>query len=203
MTELGLFPLGIVLLPTEQVPLHIFEERYRELIGECLAEEREFGLVYADEDGIRDLGTLAAVVEVLDRFEDGRLNILVEGGERFLLLALGSGRSFPTGRVEPLEDDDDPADPEAVDEALSLFAQLREEAGSEVAAPPADAPQLSYALAGRVELPVEVKLELLAQRSERARLARVRELLEGALVALRTQRAAARRAAGNGRVQLG
>jgi Lon protease-like protein len=203
VSELGLFPLGIVLLPTEQVPLHIFEERYRELIGECLAEEREFGLVYADEEGIRDVGTLAAVIEVLDRFEDGRLNILVEGGERFRLLALTSGRSFPTGQVEPVEDEDDPAEPESIDEALSLFGRLRTEAGSEVAAPPADAPQLSYALAARVELPVQVKLELLAELSERARLARVRELLEGALVALRTQRAAARQAAGNGRVQLG
>ena len=57
MSELGLFPLGIVLLPTEQIPLHIFEERYQELIGECLAEEREFGLVFADEDGLREIGT--------------------------------------------------------------------------------------------------------------------------------------------------
>ena len=52
MSELGLFPLGIVLLPTEQIPLHIFEERYQELIGECLDEEREFGLVFADDDGL-------------------------------------------------------------------------------------------------------------------------------------------------------
>lgn len=203
MTELGLFPLGIVLLPTEQVPLHVFEERYRELIGECLAEGCDFGLVYADDDGIREIGTRAAVVEVLDRFEDGRLNILVEGGERFRLLELTSGRSFPTGRAGPVEDEDDPAEPESIEGALSLFARLREEAGSAVEAPPADAPQLSYALAGRVELPVEVKLELLAQVSERIRLARVRELLEGALVAIRARRAAAERAAGNGRVRLG
>ena len=78
--EIGLFPLGLVLLPTEQVPLHIFEPRYRELIGECLEEEEPFGLVYADDDGLRRIGTLATVVEVTDRFEDGRLNIVVEGG---------------------------------------------------------------------------------------------------------------------------
>jgi Lon protease-like protein len=77
MDELGLFPLGIVLLPTEQLPLHIFEERYKELIGECIDDDGEFGLVYADDDGLRDLGTRARVVEVLARFEDGRLNILV------------------------------------------------------------------------------------------------------------------------------
>src|ERR687898_526017 len=88
MSELGLFPLGIVLLPSEQIPLHIFEDRYQELIGECLAEEREFGLIYADDDGLREIGTLAIVTEVLDRFDDGRLNIVVEGRERFRLLEL-------------------------------------------------------------------------------------------------------------------
>ena len=60
MTEIGLFPLGIVLLPTELVPLHIFEERYQELIGECLDEDREFGIVLADDDGLHEVGTRAA-----------------------------------------------------------------------------------------------------------------------------------------------
>ena len=59
MSELGLFPLGIVLLPTEQIPLHIFEERYQELIGECLDLELEFGLVFADDEGLREVGTRA------------------------------------------------------------------------------------------------------------------------------------------------
>ena len=64
MDEIGLFPLGLVLLPAEQVPLHIFEPRYRELIGESLEEETPFGVVYADEDGLRQVGTLATVTEV-------------------------------------------------------------------------------------------------------------------------------------------
>src|SRR4029079_17508557 len=109
--EIGLFPLGIVLLPTEQVPLHIFEPRYRELIAECLETEQPFGLVYADDDGLRRIGTLATVVEVTDRFEDGRLNIVVEGGERFRLVDLTDGRSFATGRVEEADDHNDPGDP--------------------------------------------------------------------------------------------
>ena len=83
MSEIGLFPLGLVLLPTEQVPLHIFEPRYRELIRESLEREFPFGIVYADEDGLRQIGTLATVSEVVERFDDGRLNILVEGGARF------------------------------------------------------------------------------------------------------------------------
>ena len=91
MEEIGLFPLGLVLLPTEQVPLHIFEPRYRELIAECLENEQPFGLVYADDDGLRRTGTFASVVEVVDQFEDGRLNIVVEGGDRFRLVELTDG----------------------------------------------------------------------------------------------------------------
>ena len=170
MDELGLFPLGIVLLPTEQLPLHIFEERYKELIGECLVDEGEFGLVYADDDGLRDLGTRARVVEVLTRFEDGRLNILVEGGERFRLTELTDGRSFNTGFVTPLDDVADVADvadAAAVDEALRLFGVLRELTESEVDVPERDLPQLSFALAGKVELPADEKLSLLGETSER------------------------------------
>jgi len=203
MSELGLFPLGIVLLPSEHLPLHIFEERYKELIEECLEAEREFGLVYADDDGIRDIGTRARVVEVLTRFEDGRLNILVEGGERFRLDALTDGRSFQTGEVSPVEDEDDPADAASIDEALRLFGVLREVTESEVEAPESDAPQLSFALAGKVDLPSEVKLELLREVSERRRIDRVQDLLETAALTAQRIRRAAERASTNGRVDLG
>ena len=111
MDEIGLFPLGMVLLPSERVPLHVFEPRYRELIGECLEDDLEFGLVLADDDGLREVGTRAAITQVLDRFDDGRLNVLVEGRERFRLVTLTSGRSFQTGEVEPV--DDEPGEPPA------------------------------------------------------------------------------------------
>src|SRR5207247_5114924 len=97
--EIGLFPLELVLLPTEKVPLHVFEPRYKELIGECLAESRDFGLVLADADGLRGVGTRAAVVEVARVYEDGRLDVVVEGGERFRVLEMTSRRSFQAGRV--------------------------------------------------------------------------------------------------------
>jgi len=100
--ELGLFPLGVVLLPTERIPLHIFEPRYRELINECIDEDTEFGLVFADEDGVRELGTRALVTDVLERFDDGRLNIVVEGQERFHVERLTQGRSFMTAIVAPV-----------------------------------------------------------------------------------------------------
>lgn len=203
MSELGLFPLQMVLLPGEQVPLHIFEDRYKELIEECLAEDLEFGLVYADDHGIREVGTRAVVIEVLTRFEDGRLNVVVEGGERFRLLGLTSGRSFQTGDVGDVVDGEDSAEPEDVARALALFERLRELTGSDVEVPPAEANQLSFVLAGRVELVPEVKLELLDELSERVRLRRVGELLEIACATVERQRQAAERAATNGRVQLG
>ena len=203
MDELGLFPLGIVLLPTEQLPLHIFEERYKELVDECLEQDGEFGLVYADDDGLRDLGTRARVVEVLTRFEDGRLNILVEGGDRFRLVELTDGRSFSTGLVTPIEDVDDSAEAAAVDEALRLFGLLREVTESEVDAPERELPQLSFALAGKVELPADDKLGLLAETSERLRMELVQELLANAVLTAQRVRRAAERASTNGKVDLG
>jgi Lon protease-like protein len=203
VSELGLFPLGIVLLPTEQVPLHIFEERYKELIAECLADEEEFGLVFADADGIREIGTRAAVVEVLARLEDGRMNVLVEGRERFRLLELTRGRSFQTGKVEPFIDEEDPAETGSAERALELFDRLRELTGSDVEVPSADSVQLSYELAARVELAPEAKQQLLQEVSERVRLERVGELLVEAAATVERQRRAAERAATNGKVDLG
>jgi Lon protease-like protein len=202
VSELGLFPLPMVLLPTEQMPLHIFEERYRELIDECLEEDSAFGLLYAEEDGIHEIGTNATVVEVLTRFEDGRMNILVEGGERFRIEELTEGRSFQTGVAVPVLDDDDPAEDETIERALELFGRLKDLTGSEVEVPPAEVPQLSFALAARVELDPEVKQALLQDTSERDRLARVCELLVDAAVTVERHRRAAERASTNGRVDL-
>jgi len=203
MTEIGLFPLPLVLLPTERLPLHIFEERYRELIGECLDSGGEFGLVYADDDGVRDVGTRARVTEVLARLSDGRMDILVEGGDRFRLLELTTGRSFHTGEVTPVEDETDPATPEAIERGMDLFDRLRELTGSEVDVPEADVAQLSYVLAARVEFSPSDKLELLRDVSERSRLDRLCDLLEKATATARSVRGAAERAATNGRVQQG
>jgi len=200
MAEIGLFPLGMVLLPTEQVPLHIFEPRYRELIGECLEDDAEFGLVYADDDGIREIGTRAAVVELTERFEDGRLNVVVEGRERFRLLELTERRSFHTGVVEPVEDQHDPAEPEDVHRALGLFEQLVELTGADVEPPPAELPALSFALAGRFEFSPELKQELLQETSERVRLRRLCELLAAAAEAVTRQKEIAARAQTNGKV---
>ena len=203
MDELGLFPLGIVLLPTERLPLHVFEDRYKELVEECLEQDAEFGLVYADSDGIRDVGTRARVAEVLTRFEDGRLNILVEGGERFQVEELTDGRSFHTAQVSPVADAEDAADTAAIEDAMRMFGVLRDVTGSEVELPDPGSPQLSFALAGKVELAAGEKLMLLRELSERRRIELVQELLEHAVLAARRMRRAAERATTNGRVDLG
>ena len=189
-----------MLLPTEQIPLHIFEERYQELIGECLDEEREFGLVFADEDGMRKIGTYAAVTEVLERFDDGRLNIVAEGRERFRLLELTDGRSFQTGIVEAIADEVDDADPNDTEHALELYQRLVDLTGAEVEEPRLDVPQLSFELAGRFEFAPELKQQLLQLTSERERMKLLAELLAGAATAVEREREIAERAHGNGKV---
>ena len=199
--ELGLFPLGLVLLPGERVPLHVFEPRYKELIGECLAEERPFGIVLADDSGLHEVGTRASVIEVLEQFDDGRLNIVVEGDGRFRVLELTSGRSFQTGEVEEVEDDDAQVDAENSERALALFRELRELVGSDVDEPEPTAPELSFALASRVDFGLDPKQRLLELTSESERLTLVIELLEAALVAVREEQARRELASRNGKLR--
>jgi len=195
--ELGLFPLGIVLLPSEQVPLHIFEPRYRELIGECIEEESEFGLLYADEAGVRELGTRARVESVLERFDDGRLNIVVVGGERFVVERLTHGRPFMTAEVGEVVDEPAEVDPETRAAAAGSFRALAALAGAETEVEE-DRQELSFALAAQVELPPDDKQRLLESRSEQERLELVAELLEAARKTLIVTRELGERAKRNG-----
>jgi Lon protease-like protein len=191
----------LVLFPSERVPLHVFEPRYKELIGECLAEGREFGIVLEDADGRRDVGTRAAVLEVLRVFDDGRLNILVEGRDRFAILEETAGRAFRTGEIDEVEDDSDPPSRDEVDRALRLFGKLLDVAeADQVDRPSADSTHLSFEFGARIDMGVKLKQELLELRSERARLERLCELMEVAAKGLALEKEVERRAAGNGRV---
>jgi len=201
MPELGLFPLPIVLVPTERIPLHIFEPRYRELIDECVATETEFGLALSTGDGaVHEIGTRARVADVLELLDDGRMNIIVEGGDRFRLLELTTGRAFTTGIVEQLEDEDDPADEADVEHALEVFGDLAALADSEVDVPDPSSPTFDWELAARVDFGADPKQEILAMTSPRLRMARLVEVLESSLEALQAEQLLRERAGRNGKV---
>jgi Lon protease-like protein len=201
VTEIGLFPLELVLLPSERVPLHIFEDRYKELIGECLADGSEFGLILETEEGLREIGTTTAVLEVIHTFDDGRMNVLVEGHARFRVARLTEGRSFHTAEVEPVEDDGELPTESDVTGAMEVFRRLVAVAEAEqIEEPDLDSASLSFQLASRVDFGHELKQELLELRSERQRLQRLAKLLERAVAGLAREAEVRERASGNGKV---
>jgi Lon protease-like protein len=201
--EIGLFPLGVVLLPTERVPLHIFEPRYRELIGECLEETQDFGFVLGGDAETHGVGTRARVTEVLNRFSDGRFDVVVEGGDRFRIVEATEGRSFETALIEPYDDLPDVAAPAAVERALALFGRLVELTGSDADVPDAASAQLSFELAARFDFAPPLKQELLEERSERVRLERLCEMLEKAAEVVARQHEIAALASTNGHAKPG
>jgi Lon protease-like protein len=199
--ELGLFPLPIVLVPTERIPLHIFEPRYKELIDECIELGEEFGLVLATGDGaVHEIGTRARVAQMVEVLDDGSMNIVVEGGERFRLLDLTSGRAFTTGIVEPVQDDDEPALGVDVERALEVFSALAEISESDVEIPDPLSPLFDFELAARVDFTVQAKQEVLSMTSPRARMTALVGLLEVALEAVKLELTLRERAGRNGKV---
>jgi Lon protease-like protein len=202
VSEIGLFPLDIVLVPGERAPLHIFEDRYRELIGECVEMDTEFGVVLAEEPGFRAVGTKAAVIDVTDRFPDGRMNILVEGRGRFRIEQVTEGRPFVTAEVEDLDDEDPAEDPTREETARLLDAYRRVVEVADAEPPQLDltAESLAFQIAARVDFGSELKQELLESLSERERTLQVAALLDAAVEAMKLQRTIRERAAGNGHV---
>ncbi len=202
MGEIGLFPLGIVLLPGEQRPLHIFEPRYKELIAECLDEDREFGLVLADDGGMREVGTRAAVVELVDRFPDGRMNIVVEGRERFRVVELTEGRSFATAEVAPFSDEGESPTEEELERCVAAYRRVVEAAGADFDELHRErGVSVAFQIGARIDLGSDAKQELLELRSERERTLHLTPLLDQAAAAVRRDREIRERAVSNGRVE--
>lgn len=204
MAEVGVFPLALALVPTERVPLHIFEPRYKELVSECLEDDGPFGLLFEDDAGRRDVGTLASVAEVLHVFDDGRMNIVAEGRSRFRIGAWTEGRSYPTADIEPYEDETVGGDlDELSGQALEIFRRLAEAAEADVPEPDGASGSLAFEIAAHVDFGHEPKQELLELRSERLRLERLLELLAHALELVLREREIKLRASSNGRVTHG
>jgi Lon protease-like protein len=200
-TEIGLFPLNLVLVPGEQAPLHIFEPRYHELISECLDFGNDFGLLLEDDEGMREVGTRCKVVEVIDRFPDGRLNVVVEATERFQLLEVTDGRAFRTAEIETLPDESDTPLEDEVEEVLAAYARVVAAAEAELDDLDLDADSVAYQIAARIDFGTEVKQGLLELRSERERVIKLAPMLNQAAEAVEREREIRTRAAGNGRVE--
>jgi Lon protease-like protein len=199
--DFPLFPLGIVALPHELVPLHIFEERYRTMIGECLEQGSEFGIVWAGDEGVRPVGCAVEITEVLERMEDGRLNILTRGTRPFRIVDERHDLPYPAGTVEFLEDKQESLDAKTADTAHEAYGSLVEQATDR--APEADElrAMTAYQMAATVDFGLDAKQGLLDLRSENARLRLVTRLFRAASRRLQFIERAQARARSNGKVR--
>jgi|SRR5215208_1048976 len=197
-----LFPLGLVLLPGELVPLHIFEERYKLMIGECLEQDSEFGIIWLSDDGLKEVGCAARITRVLERFDDGRLNILVEGTTPFRLTRRIGELAYPAGDVEPLDDEPD-ADEALLERTRSGYADLVEQVTDTRPEPEALAELGAYGMAATLEIAPSAKQALLELRSEPERLEQLEALFAEALKQIRTAARVAEQASGNGHLRPG
>jgi Lon protease-like protein len=196
-----LFPLGLVLLPGEVVPLHIFEERYKLMIGECLDEQSEFGIVWVSDDGLKDVGCTARVTQLLERTEDGRMNILVQGSQPFRLERKIEDMEYPAGDIVLLEDDSPAGDPIVGSDARERYAELVERV-TDSRPNESDLGELdAYGMAATLDFALEAKQGLLELRSEDARLRRLSELFGLTIKRLEYAERAAERARSNGKVR--
>jgi Lon protease-like protein len=199
--ELPIFELPLVLLPGEQLPLHIFEDRYKRMVGTALEQEEPFGIVLRDDDGARSVGCTARIDEV-ERLEDGRMNIVVSGEAPFKVLDRFESQQYPAGEVELITDQDvPPVDEASAAAAREAFAELAERATGERPDPEELDTASAYAIAARIELPAETKQRLLEMRDEDERMVLLANALGAVGRALERAEEAAERASSNGKVR--
>lgn len=201
LEDFPLFPLPIVLLPTEVVPLHIFEERFKAMIDLCLTDESEFGVIWFSDEDLKDIGCAARVTEVLERLEDGRMNILVQGSRPFRLLERQEDHVFPAGRIELLSDRAEDVDNRAGEDARESFAALVERVTDQRPDESAISRLGAYEMAATVDIGWDAKQSLLELRSERARLRLLARLFRAAMKRLDVAEKIAEQASGNGKVR--
>ena len=204
MSDIPLFPLNVVLMPGAPLPLHIFEDRYKQMVDECLQQESEFGMVFSDESGTRKVGCTAKIVELVERYDDGRMLILVEGSRRFRLNNVLTGKPYYVGEIEFFEEEPEEQDVQALaEECIALLERVVEAATEGSVGIEIDPPykNLSFAIACRVEFEAETRQQILELTSERERLEKVRELLTSAAERLERERRAREKAQTNGHLR--
>ena len=203
MRDFPLFPLGIVALPSELVPLHIFEERYKTMIAACLDAGAEFGIVWLSDDGLRPIGCACEITEVLETMDDGRMNIVTRGTRPFRLVERQEDLPYPAGEVEFLADRSESADAGVLDDARAAYAELVERATDRRPDDAELADMSAYDMAATVEFGLEAKQGLLDLRSENARLRLITRLFRAAAKRLDFVERAQDRARSNGKVRFG
>lgn len=195
---LPLFPLDVVLFPGTPLPLHIFEPRYKEMIGECLAHDKPFGIVRTLEEGLADIGCTAEIVTVVKKYPDGRLDIVVQGRERFQIVNVNQDLSFLRAEIRPFPDDPGITPPDETARAADLHSQILGLAGATQDLSGADPSMLSFYLAGSLPLDLDFKQKLLALRSESTRISSLVLYFETILPNLRRATLNRAKAGGNG-----
>jgi Lon protease-like protein len=200
--DFPLFPLGIVALPSEVVPLHIFEERYKTMIAVCLEREAEFGIVWLSDDGLRPIGCACEITEV-QRADDGRMNILTKGTRPFRVVERQEEHPYPAGIIEFLDDRDEDSRPDVALQAREAYAELVERATDERPDPEELDAMSAYEMAATVEFGLEAKQGLLDLRSENARMRLLTRLFRAAAKRLDFVERAQERARSNGKVRFG
>jgi Lon protease-like protein len=201
--DFPIFPLGLVALPHEYVPLHIFEPRYRTMFAECLERDSEFGLVWATDDGLRPTGCACKITKVIERMEDGRLNVLTRGTRPFRIVEEQDDLPYPAATVEFLEDKLEVPDPAVSDAAHEAYAELVVEATDNEPDEEELASKTAYEMAATVDFGLDAKQGLLDLRSENARLRLATRLFKAAVKRLDFVERAQARARSNGKVRFG
>ena len=201
--DFPIFPLGLVALPQEYVPLHIFEPKYRTMIAEALDQESEFGIVWSDEEGLRDIGCAVEITRVLERLEDGRVNVVTRGTRPFRVIETVDRLAFPAATISWIEDAEETPDEGAADAAQAAYAELVEQATDKEPDEDEVAAMSAYAMAATVDFGLEAKQNLLELRSENARMRLVARLFRAATKRLDFIERAQVRASSNGKVRFG
>ncbi len=201
--DFPLFPLPLVALPHELVPLHIFEERYQTMFAELLDRGTEFGIVWASDEELRQVGCACEIARVLERMDDGRLNVLTRGTRPFRIVERQPDRPYPTATVEFLEDKAETPDADAAAAARSAYAELVRRATDTEPEPAELAAKSAYAMAATVDFGLDAKQGLLDLRSENARMRLVTRLFRAAAKRLEFVERAQERARSNGKVRFG
>lgn len=196
---LPLFPLEIVVFPGAPLPLHIFEPRYKEMIGECLAQDRPFGMVQAKENALSAIGCSARIVTVIKKYEDGRLDIAAEGAQRFEIIQVNQERTFLQAEVTFFDDEPSIVTKAAADTVIQLHEQLFAVMGQTVEVE-RDAAYLSFRLAQDLPVDLDFKQTLLEMKSESERVEILTEYYRATIPKIENSLRVRQRASGNGHV---